>query len=291
MGNYNIHKYIPKLEYKLSVVNDFGQTGELKDHEIFVFGSKPSGEHINGVAKTALNRFGAVMGVSKGLRGQSYAIPVHTHRTQKMDVAVKEFIAFAKANPDKIFILQPIGCGSAGMDVKFVSEMFSPAICVDNILMPKIFIEALIDNRRHDDVIAHTDYPNLRTLRYLWRKKLSKVVEPIDYGGILGTVNVPMDCSIGDAVDLIIDMCIPMLKWYYPELKYRIPLTDKSFWLNPNLEQESLALNQITEGWVQCIKYHLGYTYYAPRLTREDIVRCLTYKLCLYGPYFDAFEY
>ena len=53
----------------------------------------------------------------------------------------------------------------------------------------------------------------------------------------------------------------------------------------------SLAINQITEGWYQCIKYMLGYDWYCPSLTRQDIINCLTYHLGLYGPYFDEFDY
>lgn len=72
----------------------------LKPNEVFVFGSKPNGHHKSGAAKTALEKYGAVEGKGDGFSGQSYAIPVHKEKTSKMDKAVKEFIAFAKKNPD-----------------------------------------------------------------------------------------------------------------------------------------------------------------------------------------------
>lgn len=66
----------------------------LQPNEVFVFGSKPNGEHKSGAAKTAVEKFGTVEGKAEGFSGQSYAIPVHTKKTSKMDETVKEFIAF-----------------------------------------------------------------------------------------------------------------------------------------------------------------------------------------------------
>ena len=47
---------------------------ELKENEIFVFGSNRQGRHGKGAALTARNKFGAIYGQSEGLQGQSYAI-------------------------------------------------------------------------------------------------------------------------------------------------------------------------------------------------------------------------
>lgn len=48
---------------------------ELKQNEIFVFGSNLAGAHGGGAARLAYNRFGAIWGQGVGLQGQSYAIP------------------------------------------------------------------------------------------------------------------------------------------------------------------------------------------------------------------------
>ena len=48
---------------------------ELKENEIFVFGSNLAGAHGGGAARLAYNRFGAVWGEGVGLHGQTYAIP------------------------------------------------------------------------------------------------------------------------------------------------------------------------------------------------------------------------
>ncbi|MBO5629905.1 MAG: leucine-rich repeat protein, partial [Aeriscardovia sp.] len=116
----------------------------LKPNEVFVFGSNQEGEHKSPAAKLAVKQFGAMMGCGEGLFGQSYAIPVHKHRRSKMVKAVSKFIDFAKENIDKNFLVLTIGCGSAGMDAAFVALMFRKAIEVENIFLPKLFIDELI---------------------------------------------------------------------------------------------------------------------------------------------------
>ena len=48
---------------------------ELKENEIFVFGSNLAGAHGGGAARLAYNKFDAVWGEGVGLHGQTYAIP------------------------------------------------------------------------------------------------------------------------------------------------------------------------------------------------------------------------
>ena len=48
---------------------------ELKDNEIFVFGSNLQGSHGGGAAAIAAQKFGAIWGQGVGLQGQSYGIP------------------------------------------------------------------------------------------------------------------------------------------------------------------------------------------------------------------------
>ncbi len=116
---------------------------ELKENEVFVFGSKPDGNHKSGAAKIAVEKFGARQGMGEGLSGQSYVIPVHRHRTYLMEEAVTRFIQFAKQNPDKRFFVIPIGCGGAGMNPKDVAVMFFDAMFLDNVYLPKSFIDEI----------------------------------------------------------------------------------------------------------------------------------------------------
>lgn len=115
----------------------------LCEYEVFVFGSKPSGNHISGAAKVAVEKYGAKQGLAEGFSGKSYAIPVHKHRTNIMGAAINHFVKYAKEHAELIFFVLPIGCGKAGMDVNLVAQMFLGAIWLDNIFLPESFIKAI----------------------------------------------------------------------------------------------------------------------------------------------------
>ena len=117
---------------------------KLKDNEIFIFGSNLSGRHGKGAAKTALG-WGAKYGQAKGLQGRTYGIPTkdasirRTLTIEEIKPFVDEFIEFAKANENFIFLVTEIGCGLAGLKPKEVAPLFKEAINVDNIHLPARF--------------------------------------------------------------------------------------------------------------------------------------------------------
>ena len=78
---------------------------ELKDNEIFVFGSNLAGHHDGGAAHFAFIRFGAVWGQGMGLQGQSYAIPTMQGGVETIKPYVDEFIRFAEQHPELFFSL------------------------------------------------------------------------------------------------------------------------------------------------------------------------------------------
>lgn len=43
---------------------------ELKENQIFVFGSNMNGNHAGGAARLAVEKFGAIMGQAEGLQGK-----------------------------------------------------------------------------------------------------------------------------------------------------------------------------------------------------------------------------
>lgn len=122
---------------------------ELKDDEIFVFGSNTSGRHGRGAAKTAL-KFGAVYGQGDGLQGRTYGIPtVNASVTNKLTIKiikiyVDRFIKFAKENKDLIFLVTEIGCGLAGHSHKDIAPLFRDAVDVKNVHLPSKFWRKLI---------------------------------------------------------------------------------------------------------------------------------------------------
>lgn len=116
---------------------------ELKDNEVFVFGSNLGGFHGGGAARVAHQRFGAVWGQGVGLQGQSYAIPTMQGGVETIKPYIDEFIEFAKAHPELTFLVTPIGCGIAGFTTDEIAPLFLPALDIDNILLPKSFVTAL----------------------------------------------------------------------------------------------------------------------------------------------------
>lgn len=111
----------------------------LKENEVFVFGSNLAGMHGGGAARVARLRFGAVMGQGVGLQGQSYAIPTMQGGVETIRPYVDDFIAFAKAHPEKQFLVTPIGCGIAGFEPEDIAPLFEGAKEVKNISLPESF--------------------------------------------------------------------------------------------------------------------------------------------------------
>ena len=114
---------------------------ELKENEVFVFGSNLAGAHGGGAARLAYERFGAVWGEGKGLRGQSYAIPTMQGGVDTIKPYVDDFIRFAKEHIHHTFLVTRIGCGIAGFRDQEIAPLFTDAIDVENIILPKEFVE------------------------------------------------------------------------------------------------------------------------------------------------------
>lgn len=116
---------------------------ELKENEIFVFGSNLAGHHGGGAARLAYNRFGAVWGQGVGLQGQTYAIPTMQGGVEAIKPYVDEFIRFAEQHPEYKFLVTRIGCGIAGFKDEEIAPLFAQALKVGNILLPKAFVAEL----------------------------------------------------------------------------------------------------------------------------------------------------
>jgi hypothetical protein len=115
----------------------------LEPNEIFVFGSNLAGAHGGGAARIALDCFGAVWGQGVGLQGQSYAIPTMQGGVETIKPYVDEFINFAKQHPELKFLVTRIGCGIAGFRDEEIAPLFTAAIEVENVILPKEFVEAI----------------------------------------------------------------------------------------------------------------------------------------------------
>ena len=116
---------------------------ELKENEVFVYGSNLGGFHAGGAARVAVDKFGAVWGQGVGLQGQSYAIPTMHGGVDVIKPYVDEFIAFAREHHELKFLVTPIGCGIAGFTVEEIAPLFADAIDDENIILPEAFVKEI----------------------------------------------------------------------------------------------------------------------------------------------------
>ena len=121
---------------------------ELRENEIFVFGSNLAGSHGGGAARLAYSRFGAVWGQGVGLQGRSYAIPTMQGGVETIRPYVDDFIEFAQKHTDLTFYVTKIGCGIAGFQDEDIAPLFDKAFDVENIILPKTFVEIINHARR-----------------------------------------------------------------------------------------------------------------------------------------------
>jgi hypothetical protein len=119
---------------------------ELKDNEIFVFGSNEAGIHGAGAARLAREKFGAIGGEGFGLQGKSYAIPtkdydIITLNLNRIALYVKAFLVEAYRYSNLNFLVTEIGCGLAGYEPKDIAPLFKNA--PENVFLPKRFVDFL----------------------------------------------------------------------------------------------------------------------------------------------------
>ena len=117
---------------------------DLKDNEIFVFGSNLAGAHGGGAAWVAHEYFGAIWGQGVCLQGRSYAIPTMHGGVEAIKPYVDEFIEFAKNHPEYKFLVTRIGCGIAGFRDEEIAPLFADAIDVKNVILPREFVNIII---------------------------------------------------------------------------------------------------------------------------------------------------
>ena len=125
----------------------------LLPNQIFVFGSNALGYHTGGASGTARKRFGAVWGQVEGIQGQSYAIPVDFGKgnvAPDIQPYVDRFITYAKAHPENHFLVTRVGCGIAGFTDKEMAEHFREALTMNNVSLPRSFVNALQNEDEQD---------------------------------------------------------------------------------------------------------------------------------------------
>lgn len=115
----------------------------LQPNEIFVFGSNIRGMHGGVAARIAHMKFGAEWGVGEGLTGQCYALPTMEGGVDYIAGKVQNFIKCAKEHPELTFYVTKIACGIAGFSVEEIGPLFKDAISMENVILPKVFVNAI----------------------------------------------------------------------------------------------------------------------------------------------------
>lgn len=123
---------------------------ELGQDDIFVFGSNLEGMHCGGAARTAVKKFGAIMGQGVGPQGQSYAIPTMRGGPETIKPYVDDFIDLAREWDQNTFYVTRIGCGIAGMTDEQIAPLFDEAYDLYNVRLPESFAKIIERKRREE---------------------------------------------------------------------------------------------------------------------------------------------
>ena len=83
-------------------------------------------------------------GVGVGITGRCYAIPTMQGGIETIKPYIDQFIDFAKQNPNWKFLVTRIGCGIAGFTDADIAPLFTEALKLDNVYLPKSFFEELV---------------------------------------------------------------------------------------------------------------------------------------------------
>ena len=133
---YNMKEFLEEWKKQVAIV----QAEELKRLEASPNnpGTRITPDIITRLAPNEVFNFGAIMGQGNGLQGKSYAIPSMSG-LGVMGEYVKEFCEFAKAHPQKRFLVTEIGCGIAGYSIGDIAPLFECCVEVENVTLPASF--------------------------------------------------------------------------------------------------------------------------------------------------------
>ena len=115
---------------------------------VFVFGSNKAGRHGKGAALHAKKAWGAEQGVGEGPTGRAYALPTKDEKLKTMSISdvgksIANFIAHARVNEDKLFLLTPVGCGLAGHDAREIGALVGAEQPPANVLLTTSWLDHL----------------------------------------------------------------------------------------------------------------------------------------------------
>ena len=113
---------------------------ELKENEIFVFGSNSNGVHNGNAAATAM-KFGAIMGQAAGIQGQTYAMP--SKHIENLKKHIDDFLLYAEQHSEYTFLVTEIGCGISKHSPFEIAPLFKEAVHIKVSIRPTTGIKPL----------------------------------------------------------------------------------------------------------------------------------------------------
>lgn len=123
---------------------------DLKENEVFLFGSNMAGIHGGGAARLAYDKFDAVWGVGYGWGRnlQTFAVPTKDEQIVTLPVkAIGAYIHQAindlRLHTHKIILVTEIGCGLAGLKPEQIAPFWKEAIQLNHIYLPQRFWNVL----------------------------------------------------------------------------------------------------------------------------------------------------
>lgn len=126
-----------------------GLIKDLKDNQIFVFGSNTQGRHGAGTAKLCLQKYGAIYGQASGLQGRSYGLITTDLTTYKFPSRspkeileeIKKLYNFAELHPELEFLVAYTaeGYNLCGYSSKQLAKFFSLIPIPDNVIFEDKF--------------------------------------------------------------------------------------------------------------------------------------------------------
>lgn len=141
---------------------------ELKDDDVFVFGSNTNGYHCARASKMAMERFGAVDKKGEGLSGRSYALPT-TEITKPCDteeerksIDINDYRKFGpdeirpyvdtllkcvKKHPEKNFYITRVACGFSENTDEVIASLFKEFVKCKNVYLPKLFLYEIFEKK------------------------------------------------------------------------------------------------------------------------------------------------
>lgn len=130
-----------------------GRLDPSDESQVFVFGSNLKGVHGAGAAKAAATNWGAQRGVGRGMTGRSYALPTKKRpsrdtRQLSMEELTQEFAELHRTvldNPDKNFMLSPVGTGLGGYTRDEIAGIMSQFSWPENLKIVDVNDDAALD--------------------------------------------------------------------------------------------------------------------------------------------------